>query len=539
MGMNPRLWASANGTRNINQGQGGGAYLIYSNAFSPASGQAVSTRTVTKPASSTADYYHMDGLTDFRVWDLTAWGSPGSAIATAKGYRYIVFISCDHPSTGSGQESGWAYDATHVYAGFTNDPHVFPDPSTFRAIIPGNGSAMPSASGTFLQPFQCWPVYNPDDASTPFYIYTEGNQQGGGFVNSLNTVLWKNANFDSQFTAVGVSHAAAAGGGTPGNLGYQRVYRLGTGSWVSWGFGNEDGFTGTHNKFTSSDGLTFTKGAAYVRQVNSSGTGVTGAVNNGWQKSCGLMGERFQIGSDWYVPVTEDLRGPGWSSGTTYAANEQVNVSQRTYRSIAGSNLNNPPASSPVQWTDLGFLGQYVSLVPVDSTTGDLNFTGSPAIIRVSSVYSGIYPDATYLQYVTNYVENGIVTLYAVHGFFGDTGLSSGYLPENGGGLNEQFVDVYAYVFDASAATASAPLNVQSSCSSGVVTLTWADLPAGRSYRIKRGTDGVTFGTTVSSSLAGTSITDSPTVGSVYYYQVISLHGGTEQASRVVKTYVS
>jgi len=535
MGMNLRLSASANGILNITSGQGGGANLIFANAFSPVSGQAVSTRTVTKPASSTADYFHMDGLADFRVWDLLNWGAPGAAIASAKGFRYVVFLACDHPSTGSGQEAGWAYDGTHVYAGFTNDPHVLPDPSTLRAIIPGNGSTMPGTAGTFVQPFQCWPVYNPDDPTTPFYLYTEGNQQGGGFVNSLNMVLWKNADFDSQFTAVGVSHACT---GQFGLTSFQRVYRLGTGSWVSWGGGDPANNGGTLSKWTSTDGLTFTNGSLIKKQISSSGTAVTGAVANGWVKNFGIMGERFQIASDWYVPCNEDLRGPGWSSGTTYAANEQVNVSERTYKSLAGSNLNNPPASSPGQWQDLGFLGQYVSLVPVDSTTGDLNFTGTPAIIRVSSVYSGVYPDATYLQYVTNYVENGIVTLYAVHGFFGDTGLVAGMLPENGGGLNEQFVDVYAYVFDATAALAAAPFNVQASCVAGVATISWADLPAGRTYRVKRGTVFGTYGTTVG-DVTGTSITDSPTVGSVYYYQVISLASGVEQASRVVNTYVS
>jgi len=535
MGMNLRLSASANGTFNTPAtGQGGGTNLIFSNAFSPVSGQAPSARTIAKPAASTADYFHTDGLADFRAWDLLNWGSPGAAIAAAKGYRYVVFLSCDHPANGSGTEGGWGYDGWSVYAGFTNDPHVLPDPSTLQSIIPYQ-SAMPGASGVFITPFQCWPVYNPDDPTTPFYLYTEGNQQSAGFINSLNGVLWKNADFDSQFTAVGVSHACT---GQFGLTSFQRVYRLGTGSWVSWGGGDPANNGGLLAKWTSSDGLTFTIGSLIKKRIDSSGTAVTGAVSNGWQKNFGIMGERFQIGSDWYVPCIEDLRGPGWNSGTTYAANEQVNVSQRTYKSLAGSNLNNPPASSPGQWQDLGFLGQYVSLVPVDSTTGDLILTGSPAIIRVSTVYNGIYPDATYLQYVTNQVENGIVTLYALHGFFGDTGLVSSALPENGGGLNEQFIDVYAYVFDATAAMASAPFNVRASCSGGVATISWADLPAGRTYRVKRGTVFGTYGTTVG-DVTGTSITDSPTVGSVYYYQVISLSSGVEQASRVVSTYVS
>lgn len=534
MGMNLRLSSSASGTRNVAAtGFGGGQYLIYANAFSPADGQAVSTRTIDRPASSTADHYHLDGLTDTRAWDLLNWGSPGAAIASAKGYRYVWFMSFDHASTGSGAEGGWGYDGTQIYAGFSNDPHVLPDPSTLRAIIPA-AFAIPAETGVFGG-FQCWPVYNPDDATNPFYIYIEGGRQGGALANSLPMVLLKGANFDSELTPVSISHPTTSGFGLTS---FQRVYRLGTGNWISFGGGDPANNGGLLSKWTSTDGVTFTNGSLFKKQINSSGTAVTGAVSNGWQKNFGIMGERFQIGSDWYVPCNEDLRGPGWSSGTTYAANEQVQVSQVTYRSIAGSNLNNPPASSPGQWTNLGNLGQYATLVPVDSTTGDLNFSGSPAMIRISNMYKGEYPAANYLQYVTNYVENGIVTLYAVHGFFGDTSLVFSALPEDGGGLNEQYLDIYAYVFDATAALASAPFNVRASCTAGVVTLTWADLPAGRTYRVKRGTSFGTYGTTIG-DVTGTTTTDSPTVGSVYYYQVTSLASGVEQASRVVSTYVS
>lgn len=529
MGINRRLLSSTN------SGQGGGANLVVANLLSPASGQPVTARTIAKPAASLADAYHLDGVTDFRPWDLLAWGSPGAAIATAKGYRYLWIFNNDHGTTPSGSEGGWGSDSQDTYAGFSNDPHVPPEASTLQSLKP-NFTTISALAG--YEGFAAWMVYNPDDATNPFYMYCEGGNTSAALPNALPGVCYKTSDFDTPFTGVSVSHACT---GTFGLTAYQRVYRLGTGDWISFGGGNPAANDGTYSKWTSTDGITFTNGSLIKKQVNSSGTAVTGAVSNGWQKSFGMSGERFQIGSDWYLPCVEDLRGPGWSSGTTYAANEQVNVNQVTYRSIAGSNLNNPPASSPGQWTNLGVLGQYVTLVPVDGTTGDINITGTPPIIRVSDRYNGNYPDATYLQYVTSYVEDGICHCYALHGFFNDTGLpapNQGKLPEDGGGLNEQFIDLYAYVFDDTAARDAAPLGVTAKCVSGVVTLSWHNIPAGRTYRVKRGTDGVTFGTNLGDFTA-TTMTDSPTVGSVYYYQVIALDAGTEKGSRVVSTYVS
>lgn len=535
MGINLRLASSPNGTRNVEaSGLGGGQYLIYSNAFSPADGQPVSARTADRPASSTADYYHMDGLADFRPWDLLQWGSHGAAIASAKGYRYVWFISCDHAGTGSGAEGGWATDASQVYAGFSNDPHVPPDPSTLKGIVPFIFN-IAGETGTFSG-FLCWPVYNPDDATNPFYLYMEGGRQGGALVNSLPMVMLKNSNFDSQFIPTSISHPTT---GQFGLTAYQRVYRLGTGNWISFGGGNPSANDGSTSKWTSTDGVTFTNGAVCKRGLTAANTMVI--VPGGGNTVAGFSGgggERFQIGSDWYLPIGEGRRGSGWSSSNTYGVNDIASVNFVTYKSLVGSNLNNPPATSPSQWQNIGYGGQYVSLVPFDTTTGDVDATGNTLpVIRISDKYNGIYPSSSYLQYVTSYVEDGIVTAYAVHGFFGDTGLVINALPEDGGGLNEQYVDVYAYVFDAVAARASAPFNVRAKCVAGVATISWADLPAGRSYRVKRGTSFGTYGTTVG-DVTGTSITDSPSPG-LYYYQVTSLYGGVEQASRVVAIYVS
>jgi hypothetical protein len=316
------------------------------------------------------------------------------------------------------------------------------------------------------------------------------------------------------------------------------VYRLGAGSFISWGGGDPANNGGLVAKWTSSDGQNFTVGAYVKKQLNSSGVAVTGAVSNGWYKNYSYGGFRFQIGSDWYIASNEDCRGPGWGSGTTYTTGERVNVNQRTYQSLQNSNVNHAPQTSPTWWTDLGYLGQYVCLVPVDGTTGDMILDGSKPVIRLSGAYRGQYPNANYLQYVLNYDEDGVCIVNAVHGMFGDTGITRDVLPENGGGLNEQYIDVYHYVFDTTAAATSAPFGVKASCAGGVVTLSWLDVPAGSTYRIKRGTAFGTYGTTLG-DVAGTRYVDSPTVGSVYYYQIIRLSGGVEQQARVVSTFVS
>jgi hypothetical protein len=471
MGINIRLSASANGTRNL--GQGGGQFLLFSNAFSPVDGRPVSDRTLDKPASSTADYYHMDGLYDFAPYDLNAMGTWGQTIATAKGYRYVWIIGCDHPG------GGWGYDATGIYAAFSNDPAVLPDPSTMFRIISGENAIVPGGGGTeqFTQPFTTCLVYNPDDATDPAYLYVEMNNQTGVNSNSLNGVLWKGPDFDTAFTCVGVSHACT---GPFGLTGYQRVYRNGTGDWVSWGGGNTSGNDGSIAKWTSADGVTFTIGAVATRNIST--------------RTFGAGGFRFTIGSDVYEAFRDDDR-------------------------TAGN-------------------GMYLSLVPVTASTGSIISGGSPAIIRVTDRYTGVYPTTTYLQGSSNYSEGGVLFMYALHGFFGDTGLVSGALPEAGGGLDEQYIDVYAYVYDATTAANSAPCGVKASCNGGTVSLSWYDPPGARTFRVYRGTS-VGSQPTLVTTVTGTSASDSPTVGSVYYYKVVAYLSGVEQGARIVSTYVS
>ncbi len=123
-------------------------------------------------------------------------------------------------------------------------------------------------------------------------------------------------------------------------------------------------------------------------------------------------------------------------------------------------------------------------------------------------------------------------------GRYGDS--SSG----SGGGLNEQFVDYHTITLDFATAAQAAPFGVAASCSSNTVTISWKTHvtgydPWGISYNVYRGTTAGTQATLVGNSTS-TSITDTPTPGSVYYYRVVKKSLGIEYPTkyRIVSTYV-
>jgi hypothetical protein len=505
--------------RMVHRGQGGGPYMLIGNAFSPPLAAPITQRTLEKPASSTADYYHMDGLYGFAPYDLNAMGTWGQTIATAKGYRYMWTIASDHPADDSGEEGGWGRDANSLYIAFSNDPAVLPDPKTMQRLINGAANASEggvgpiagSAAVAFSAFFNNMFLYNPDEATNKAYWYV-GSAIGAGLgLNGHGELVFSAPDLDTEFTALAVSHPWTGNGLT----GYQRVYRLGAGDWVSFGSTNDpDSNSGWQGKWESTDGKNFTK--------------VAGSTLEPLEPTGGLrIGDRFfpNIGDS---PFT-DINGQ---------AHRLVREDNELF---AGD-------------------GNYVTMVAVDDDTGEI--LSSPAPVRVSNRYDGQFSHgydsgevlvvnlgigAGHLQTVASYEEDGIEFGYACHGFFGDVGLpaaSRNKLPENGGGLNEQFIDVYAYPIPGKEATAAnaAPCGVRATCAAGVVTIAWYDVPAGRTYRVKRyaslsDANSDTNGSSPT-DVTGTSHTESPTAGSVYYFRVWALNAGTPQQSRVCSTYV-
>lgn len=493
MPVRARLWASPSGTKNVAATvQGGGQYLLQRDVFSPVFRSPVSSRTNELPASSTAEYYGLDGVYPFTPQDMSQWGSFGAGLISTYGYRYACVMACDHPCANSGEDGGWGRDAQSIYVGFTNDPAILPDPSTMRRVISAFTTTPPGATGTGnVSGFNNCLVYSPEDATNPIHIYVGSWVTTGIGSVGLSEILFGRADFDGEFASLSMSHPIVDNT-DQGLVSYQMVYRDSSTNYHSYGGWNENVNDGSQGKWVSTDGgLNFTKtGSRFTDTIGSSFFALTGG------------GYVVSISGQDYVPVREQISG--------------------------------------------GF--SYVTLVPFSDTTGAL---ASPAAIRISDRYTNDYPQNPpglasgngFLQYVGSYEEDGLLFVQAVHNFFGDTGLGVGgtnKLPENGGGTNEQYIDLYCYPIPGKSAlyNASAPCGLKARCSGGVVTLSWFDPVGSRTFRVYRGTSAASQPTLVGDFTA-TSCTNSPTVGSVYYYKVVTLVGGVEQSSRIVSTYVS
>jgi hypothetical protein len=146
------------------------------------------------PAVSTADYYHMHACQFLRPYDLDAMGSAGAAVKAANGNnRYVWFMAAEHPGGGGGI---WR-DSMGFKIGFSDDPGVLPPVAI--EIIPGNnqfagGPTIPGTTGYSMRSDMAPSslVYNPDDASYPFYLYTQGFPLTGSL--GTQSIMWKSSN---------------------------------------------------------------------------------------------------------------------------------------------------------------------------------------------------------------------------------------------------------------------------------------------------------------------------------------------------------
>lgn len=129
------------------------------------------------PAVSTASYYLMSGITYTKPYDLDTMGAEGAAIKAANGgKRYLWAMGEDHPGN-------W-FGGTGLLIGYSNDPQVWPDPSSMRIIFDLQNSINITdklgQSQVNLYAYWLWyVVYNPDSAGDKFYIYAECQSSGG------------------------------------------------------------------------------------------------------------------------------------------------------------------------------------------------------------------------------------------------------------------------------------------------------------------------------------------------------------------------
>lgn len=437
----------------------------------------------------TADDMHIDGLYWVRPYDMeNKFGSEGAAIAAAKGHRYAFCISSDHWNG----NFGWARGGG-IWMAWGDQPGVYPSPEAFRMVVPCSVDGI-DGGFTFTQNETPWLEYNPEGAPDwPFHLYVHG-------VNTNNlgqrTILFRSDDMDNWTASTTSSHQCEPDWG--GHVGYQQVTRNGTGDWESIGLGNVSSTTQGHNsRWTSTDGLSFAIANANLD---------TRVATSDFSISDGVV---VTIGAQRYRITREDH-----------------------YDTTLNANPNSTPGAIR--------LGQYVSAVPIGST-GAVATNDANDIIRISNRYAGNYPGPDYLQGVSGYEEDGIAHVWATHGFFSDTGLGAeneGDSYADGGGYDDELIDYYTYIFNATLAASAAPVGVRASCVDGVVTLQWYDSLPHQNYRVYWDEDPAFASATLVGDVTGLSVSFSPTPGSIIYCKVFTLNGG-EQGSHVVSTYVS
>jgi hypothetical protein len=343
---------------------------------------------------------------------------------------------------------------------------------------------------------------NPDDSTNPFYFYAEG----GSTQTQHESMLFKSANLITA-TPIVPTHVNTT---FTYWSSFQRPVRTGVNTWHSIGIQFQPSPYGgnyfANGQWLSTDGVHWT--STTTSMVNSclpvnSPNGTLNCPNGSDQYGYGDTPDSITVSGQAYSYFRED-----------------VSVT-------SGSNT----------------LGQYVTRVPVGA---DFGVIASPAKVRISSKYDGVFPGPTFLQNVGAYVEDGVAHIYASHGFpQSAASVSGGTLVDGapyslGGGLWEQFIDYYTEVVDATAAAAAAPVGVSVRAAAGVVTLAWYDALPQNTYRVYRGTTAASQ-TTLVGDVTGITTTDTPnpSVPMVFYYKVVKLTAGVEQQSRVVSTYVS
>jgi len=576
------------------------------------------------PAVSTGDYYWVNPYW-MRPYDLAAMGTPGASVMAAHGgMRYVWIWTADHPSAGQ----VWN-DEYGTWFAFSNDPGVFPDPSTMYCGIPalaqwtggtyGGVSAATAGVTSAVSDMLAFLVYNPDDVSFPFYLYSQGHALlvAGGAPNccalhrSADLVTWTpyGGSHMGDLTPLGANAYSA----------FQRVTRINSTTWISKGLGPRVNLIGAGDVnliWTSSDGKSFTPTTAptndksyntvvppdttvaanfstfnatqilttssgnlwtsadvgkqiFILAVNANGilaTTIKQLNSASPSNSITLNGPKDEW--DNYNPGQANLEAPDltnqplqleWASppiDVLGTAGTIGNFGTQTQYHLSGA--ENVTVSGQlyqlsyewINWfggfTNRGTQPRYITLVAIDS---NFNCLTSPSQIRVApgatlgaytANYDNNFPGPRFLQDVNSYQEDGILHIYAKHGFAAQVGTLLPGLPFSGdGGLCQTFIDYYTYIYDSSAAASAAPCGLTATCSRGTVTLTWYNAVSATNYSISRYTSLANLNSNTSPTNLGTTTAntflDTPGAPAQYWYKVANSNGGK---FRFVNVYV-
>lgn len=510
--------------------------LSYSSWYVPGNGS---------PAISTSDYYSMAGVVWTRPYDLDTMGADGAAIkAREGGKRYVWVMWDDHIGNWPGSSG--------LYVGYSNDPQIWPDPTTLRTIydVQNKVNVVDQNGHTQNNFFAYWTpnlVYNPDAVGDKFYIYAEGQTFSSSRQHEL--ALITTGDFLTA-TLVGPTIPTTIFGGWT-SIG--KVTRLGVNSWEVYTLGKIDG-SATNQvwyRYTSTDGWVWTPDYSTI---------VAGP------------GPYFTISSQKYMLTKEYAVGASYVS---LLAVTSSNVSLGTYTRIStafGDNTTDAikayPGPAYLQdveaYEEDGVASIYVSRgFPVARHDGTnegpyLNnsptfypvtaqVTGCPGacLLDVQAVPGGVPSIAVGFRLLGLQNKNGItafgtgsggVGTYIVPNDSGNLALGTYSIITNGG-LWNQFIDQYYLITDATAAASAAPLGVKASCAAGVATIQWNNSLPHQNYRVYQGPSLASQPTLVG-NVTGTSTSFTPPADQQTWIKVVTMNV-TEQKSRVVDVYCS
>jgi hypothetical protein len=556
VGFNPSWSASPNGTRNVTLpivNMGGGPNMLerslFSNNTPSLSYGSWYTPGNGSPAVSTADYYRINGLYWARPYDLDTMGAEGAAIKAREGMRYVWMLGPDHPLGNNYQASG------DFYVGYSNDPQVWPDPSTVRVLRRQQDTInvvdqYGYTQNNFLAYENPFLVYNPDSAGDKFYIYAEGYSVSSSRQHELT--LFTTADF---LTTTLIGPTIPTGPPTPpydpfdGWTSFGRVQRLGVNNWVAYALGKADAspVNVVFYRYTSTDGWVWTPD--YSKILAGSGPFITvsgqeylitkeAGVSNDYLSLLAVDADKVSLGT--YTRISTGF-GPSANAsvsvypGPTYLQDMDAYVEDgiasiyvtRGFFNGVNNQLNDGPylENSPTFYNVVGCVTSNVlnvtSIPPgVPALAVGFRLTFLPNAPRITAFGTGTGGLGTYTVSSTPDVSCGTSITITTNG-----------------SLWQQFVDQYFYITDPTAAASAAPLGVRASCAAGVATIQWNNSLPHQNYRVYYGTTSGTQSTLVG-DVTGVSTTYSPTLNQMSWFKVVTLNGG-EQKFRVVNTYCS
>lgn len=540
MPINLRLSSSASGTRNTGPiNMGGGVNLVQRSLFSTSTPSLDYSQWYVpgagSPAISTSDYYLMNGILG-TCYDLDTMGSEGATVKSREGMRYVWVLSADHPNSVNFQGSG------DFYVGYSNDPQVWPSPTTIRMLRREKDSVnLVDQNGTTQNTYYAYHapflVYNPDSAGDKFYIYAEGRSDSSGLEHELT--LFTSADFLTT-TMVGPTIPVTT---VSGWTSFGRPVRTGVNTWVVYSFGKISGasVTPTWYKYTSTDGWVWTADYSTVLAGPGPFTTISGQdylltrevrTDNDYVSLLAVNASKVSSGT--YTRVSSAF-GPSSGSnnvypGPTYLQGVEGYEEDGVLSIYASRGFF--PATTLYSLAN----GPYRGYFP---TFFDAVGSASGTTLTISSNPTGyaILPGFMILNNGRTIVSDDGGGNYTLDGTASLAGGTTINFARNGG-LWQNFIDQYSIITNPTAAANAAPMGVTADCVSGTVTVSWNNVLPNNTYRVYRGTTAGTQATLVG-NVTGNSITDTPTVGSQYFYKVVTMNSGVEQKSRVVNVYCS